>query len=78
MMFLFLDLCGADLNVRFVSRGPIHVLVLNIIIMSFDSASDIVQRSRSQIYPLLLLNLNRQISLYDLTFGAFNDLHCGI
>ncbi|KAK4711774.1 hypothetical protein R3W88_006287 [Solanum pinnatisectum] len=35
--------------------------------MTFGSASDYEQRSRSQIYPLFLLNLNCPRSLYDLT-----------
>ncbi|KAH0701250.1 hypothetical protein KY285_014676 [Solanum tuberosum] len=62
----FLDLSNADINSRFVSKGPIHKL-LNNIAMSFDSASDIEKRSRSRIYPLFLLNLNCPRSLYDLT-----------
>uniref|UniRef100_M1CBV6 Uncharacterized protein n=1 Tax=Solanum tuberosum TaxID=4113 RepID=M1CBV6_SOLTU len=57
---------NADINSRFVSKGPIHKL-LNNIAMSFDSASDIEKRSRSRIYPLFLLNLNCPRSLYDLT-----------
>ncbi|XP_055803911.1 DNA mismatch repair protein MLH3-like isoform X2 [Solanum dulcamara] len=55
----------ADTCSRFVSKGPRHKLPNNIT-MSFDSAFDIEQRSRSQIYPLFLLNLNCPISLYDL------------
>ncbi|XP_060192073.1 DNA mismatch repair protein MLH3 isoform X2 [Lycium barbarum] len=54
------------INSRFVSKGPIHKL-LNNIATSFDSASDIEHRSRSQIYPLFLLNLNCPRSSYDLT-----------
>ncbi|KAH0772145.1 hypothetical protein KY290_016126 [Solanum tuberosum] len=56
----------SDINSRFVSKGPRHKL-LNKIAMTFGSASDYEQRSRSQIYPLFLLNLNCPISLYDLT-----------
>ncbi|KAJ8567718.1 hypothetical protein K7X08_019926 [Anisodus acutangulus] len=64
----------------FVSKGPIHKL-LNNIAMTFDSASDIEQRSRSQIYPLFLLNLNCPRSFYDLTLEPsktsveFKDWH---
>ncbi|XP_075091265.1 LOW QUALITY PROTEIN: DNA mismatch repair protein MLH3-like [Nicotiana tabacum] len=54
------------INLRFVSKGPIHKL-LNNLAMSFDSASDIERRSSSQIYPLFLLNLNCPRSSYDLT-----------
>ncbi|KAK4347571.1 hypothetical protein RND71_033910 [Anisodus tanguticus] len=57
---------NGDINSRFVSKGQIHKL-LNNIAMSFESASDIEQRSRSQIYPLFLLNLNCPRSFYDLT-----------
>ncbi|WMV17332.1 hypothetical protein MTR67_010717 [Solanum verrucosum] len=46
-----------DINSSFVSKGPIHKL-LNNIVMSFDSASDIEQQSRSQIYPLPLWNIS--------------------
>ncbi|KAG5623362.1 hypothetical protein H5410_008580 [Solanum commersonii] len=56
----------SDMNSRFVSKGPRHKL-LNKIAMTFGSASDYEQRSRSQIYPLFLLNLNCPRSLYDLT-----------
>ncbi|XP_016560367.1 DNA mismatch repair protein MLH3 isoform X1 [Capsicum annuum] len=54
------------INSRFVSKGPIHKL-LNNLAMSFDSASDIEQRGRSQRNPLFFLNLNCPRSLYDLT-----------
>ncbi|KAM3362867.1 DNA mismatch repair protein MLH3 isoform X2 [Capsicum galapagoense] len=54
------------INSRFVSKGPINKL-LNNLAMSFDSASDIEQRGRSQRNPLFFLNLNCPRSLYDLT-----------
>ncbi|XP_006340851.1 DNA mismatch repair protein MLH3 isoform X5 [Solanum tuberosum] len=54
------------INSRFVSKGPIHKL-LNNAAMSFGSASDIEKRSRSQIYPLFMLNLNCPRSFYDFT-----------
>ncbi|XP_027770217.1 DNA mismatch repair protein MLH3 isoform X1 [Solanum pennellii] len=54
------------INSRFVSKGPIHKL-LNNTAMSFDRASDIEKRSRSQIYPLFMLNLNCPRSFYDFT-----------
>ncbi|KAG5623925.1 hypothetical protein H5410_009143, partial [Solanum commersonii] len=56
----------SNINSRFVSKGPIHKL-LNNIAMSFHSSCDIEKRSRSQIYPLFLLNLNCLRSLYDST-----------
>ncbi|XP_070024073.1 DNA mismatch repair protein MLH3 isoform X1 [Nicotiana sylvestris] len=54
------------INLRFVSKGPIHKL-LNNLAMSFDNASDVERRSSSQMYPLFLLNLNCPRSFYDLT-----------
>ncbi|KAH0718410.1 hypothetical protein KY285_014441 [Solanum tuberosum] len=61
-----LPLLSSDINSRFVSKGPRHKL-LNKIAMTFGSASYYEQRSQSQIYPLVLLNLNFPRSLYDLT-----------
>lgn len=52
-VFVFLDLRNANINSRFVSKGPINKL-LNNIAMSFGSASDIEKQNRSQIYPLFL------------------------
>ncbi|KAG5626228.1 hypothetical protein H5410_011446, partial [Solanum commersonii] len=63
-VFVFLDPRNADLYSRFVSKGPIHKLPNNMA-MNSDSAFDIEQQSRSQIYPLFLFNLNCPRSLYD-------------
>ncbi|KAG5625545.1 hypothetical protein H5410_010763 [Solanum commersonii] len=59
-VFVFLDLCNADINSRFVSKGPIHKL-LNNIAMSLDSAFDILKRN-------LLYDLNLEPSKTSVEF----------
>ena len=65
----------ADINSRFVCKGPIHKL-LNQLATRFEcldswavnDGSQNRKRSRSQAYPAYILNLICPRSLYDLTF----------
>lgn len=70
-----LSLTCPDINSQFISKGPIHKL-LNQLAVRFEhlyplNADDKLQnkkRSRSQAYPVYILNLLCPRSLYDLTF----------
>lgn len=69
---------NADINSRFVCKGPIHKMLNQLAAGyedgKFDKLSQNEKRSRLQTYPTFVLNLSCPRSLYDITFEPSKNL----